>query len=385
MFSLIDLVLAMGFAWMVSGICLLIINRRRISIPVWSGSLVILVFSLTLFDNFIKPGMLPEGFTMFLFVLSRNSYFLIGPFLWLYTRTLLSEDKMSPADLLHLLPFLAIAVITGLNPEWLIPADAPVLDTVNGGLLTGPEFYRNLLSILSRGGYCAAVFRLIRVHEKSIADYYSRRTLVNTLSWLYYLVIFYFFLFLLNFIVMLIPPLTAAVFHSLTATFVRIVPALLFIFLFSLFAQNQPVPEDLRVQEAAPEPEKPLEDDKYRTSGISPEESRSLYAKLNSTIAEKRLFLDSDLTLNTLADEIGETRHRISEVINRESGENFYGYINGFRLREFIACLNEKRYPHFTITAVAFECGFKSNSAFYSLFKKKMGMAPKDYIQKLSA
>ncbi len=375
----------MGFAWMVSGICLLIINRRRISIPVWSGTLVIFVFGLTLIDNFVKPGMLPDGIMMFVFVLSRNSYFLIGPSLWFYTRSLLSEEKMSPADLLHLLPFLAIAVILWFNPEWLIPADSPELDTLNGGLLSGPEFYRNLLSILSRGGYCAAVFRLIRSHEKGIANYYSRRTLINTLSWLYYLVIFYFFLFLLNFIVILIPPLRAASFQSLTVTFARIVPALIFIFLFSLFAQNQPVPEDMRVQEDVPKPEKPAKDDKYRTSGISPVESRSLYAQLNSTITEKQLFLDSDLTLNTLAEEIGETRHRISEVINRESGENFYGYINSFRLREFITCLNEKRYPHFTITAIAFECGFKSNSTFYTLFKKKMGMSPKDYIQKLSA
>ena len=353
MFGLIDIVLAVSFGWMTSGVCLLVINRRRISVPAWPGSFLIFVFGLTLLDNFVKPGMLPDRLTMFLFIVSRNSYFLIGPFLWLYTRSILSKEKISLSGVLHLIPFLIIVVITGFNPEWLIPADAPSAEPLNKVFLKGPELLRNLLSIISRGTYCLLVFNLIRRHEKSVADYYSRRTLINTLSWLYYLVIFYFFLFLLNFTVLLIPPLNAGVFQSLTVTFVRIVPSLLFIFLFTLFAQNQPVPEDRQIKEDKQDPNPPsgrepndgAAGNKYRTSGMSSAESRSLYEKLNAEIAESRLFLDSDLTLNSLAEKIGETRHRISEVINRESGENFYGYINGFRLEEFIACLDENRYP----------------------------------------
>ena len=389
MFSVMDLVLAMGFAWMISGICQLFISSRHISVPVWPSSLLIFTFGLTLLDNLLKPGMLPESLTIFLFTLSRNSYFLIGPFIWLYTRSLLSETKVSLPDVLHLFPFLITVLFTGLNPESLIPGDSPHSEALHRTLAAGPDFFRIMLSVVSRGIYCFLVFRLIRRHERSVVNYYSRLTLLNTLSWLYYLVIFYVFLFLLNFIILLIPPMNALVFLSTIVAFVRIAPSLLFIFLFSLFAQNQPVPEEKKLHNAAPssvpqEAELPASDDRYRSTGMTSEESRRLYKRLNTGISENRLFLDSDLTLNRLAEWTGETRHHISEVINRESGENFYGYINGFRLREFLECVNENRYPHFTITAIALECGFKSNSAFYTLFKKKMGMTPKDYKKNAS-
>lgn len=386
MFNTIDIVLSMGFAWIIYGICLLVISRRRLSVSAWSGSFLLIVFSLTLLDNFLKPGMLPEGITMFLFAFSRNSYFLIGPSLWLYTRSVLSEKKISFQDILHLLPFLIIVLTTGFSPTMLIPADAPSSDHVNGFLMNSPEFLRNLLSILSRGIYCFIVFRLIRRHGKSVVDYYSRRTLLNTLLWLYYLVIFYLFLFLLNFIILLIPPMKVTTFQSLIVTIVRVGPSLLFIFLFSLFAQNQPIPENKKIQKTIPSGDnlkqgKSAKNDKNKTSGMALEESRRIYEQINTSITENKLFLNSDLTLSTLAEKTGDSRHHISEAINREAGENFYGYINGFRLREFISCLNENRYPHLTITAIAFECGFKSNSAFYSLFKKKMGMTPKDYMK----
>ena len=364
MFTYLDLLLAMGFAWMISGIILLVLNRGKISVPAWPGSSLMLVLGLTLIDNFVKPGMLPEAGTKCLYVVSRNSYFLIGPLLLYYTRALLPRGSFRKPELLHLVPFILSAVYSIINPQTLIPStQAPLPPEASTVIL------RDIFSILHRIGYCYSVFLIIRRHAKTVADFYSYRTIRNTLSWLYYLVIVYLVLFVTNFIFILLPPEQHGI-HGMSAAAVRIAPSMLFIFLFSIFAQNQKIPENRKSEEKQV---------KYSQTA---DESRQLYNRLNSLITAEKPFLDPDLTLNGLAAMAGETRHRLSEAINRESGENFYTYINGFRLKEFLSSVKQQKYPQYTILAIAFECGFKSQSAFYELFKKTTGMTPKEYMKK---
>lgn len=371
----------MGFAWMLSGVFLLRVNKHRISISPWKGTVVILSLGLTLLDNILKPGMLPEPLLTSLLIISRNSYYLVGPTLWFYTITVLNRKNLNKTDLLHLLPFIFMCIILSFNLDILLPAiNPPPRDGVALKVLLDPEFYRVRLSIISRGIYCFMVYKLIRNHMREVPEFYSRKTFVNTLSWLYYLVIIYLIFFVLNFIITLLSPeigLLLSSFISIT----RVLPSLLFIFFFTIFAQNQPVPEDKQLLE-----EKTGTDTvKYKTSALSSNESNSLFEKLNRYITKEELYKEPDLTLNWLAESLDETRHHVSEVINRETGENFYTFINGFRYEEFLNCLKEDRYPNLTISAIAMECGFKSNSVFYSIFKKRTGMTPVQYKKQLSA
>lgn len=397
MFEAIDLVLAMGFAWMTTGIFLLYINRTRNLTPSWPGNLLLFVFGLTLVDNFIKPGMLPGDVLNFIYIFSRNSYFLIGPFLLFYTRFLLTREKTGLRFLYHLIPFLFMAVKFYLDASSLVPFDELVNKPEGLGIFSNPATIHDIFSILSRGLYSFIVLKLIGAHSRIVPEYYSRKTTRNTLSWLYYLLIIYIILLVFNFIVLITPFQDGFSFRMITINFVRVAPSLFFIFLFSLFAQDQPVPDDKQRKDSDGSEDPQLEKDlkknvqqlieiepvkrKYKTSGLSREETKQLYENLNDFLSQKRLFLDPDLTLNSLASEMGETRHHLSEAINRESGENFYSYINAFRLKEFIISIDEDRFPHFTILAIALECGFKSTSAFYSLFKKNMGMTPRQYIK----
>jgi AraC-like DNA-binding protein len=327
--------------------------------------------------------MMPDEILVVLFIVSRNSYFLIGPFLFFYTKSILSIDSFRSWHLLHLVPFFLSLIFSVFHRSTLIPFhELPEPGSLKGLPLSMVWI---ILSIFSRGFYSFLVFRLIHNHAGNVHNFYSRKTVRNTLSWLYYLVAFYFVLFFYNFLILIFPqsllPLTI-----ISTDFVRLVPSLLFIFLFSLFAQNQKVPEDKRVLKSdenieISKVEAEKKEIKYRNSGLTSEESSHLYNHLCNYILESRIFLDPDLTLNTLAGNLSETRHHLSEAINRESGEKFYSFVNGFRLREFLSSLEENRYPHYTILSIAYECGFKSTSAFYDLFKKSTGMTPKDYMK----
>ncbi|MBI9103324.1 MAG: helix-turn-helix domain-containing protein [Spirochaetales bacterium] len=267
-------------------------------------------------------------------------------------------------------------IYKALNPSKLYPdyitTDFPVesaLDTI-----------LDLLSLLSRILYCITVLRLIRKHKAAASNFYSNKNYRNTLSWLSYTVAVYLALFLFNFTILLLPPSVHPL-RMTTAVLIRIVPALLFIFLYTLFSHNQPAlesgDEDLIIRKS----ESKDKEKKYKSSNLSPRETRQIYEKLNAYIVQNSLHTDPDLTLKTLADQMGETTHRLSETINSESEDNFYSYINAFRLNEFITAVQEDRYPNFTIQGIALECGFKSITAFYSNFKKEMGTTPKDFIK----
>lgn len=381
MFFYTDLVLAMGFAWMISGIVLLLLNKGNNRSSNRSGVILIFVFGLTLADNFLKPYMLTPFLVRFIYIFSRNSYFLIGPFLWFYSRSLLKPGKMEKLYFpLHLIPFILWSIYFLLTPRSQLPLLNPgsvrLPPAPMAGRIFSIAFFRDFSSILSRVIYSIIIVVSLIRHGKSVSQFYSRLTVRNTLSWLFYLILLYVILFLSNTLLFLGPFINPELRMSIS-TIVRILPSILFIFFFSLFARNQAVPED-----RLPEKKENLPDrKKYSKSGLSPAESAELYELLSEHLKKTKIYLNPDLTLDELSKELHESRHRLSEVINRESSDSFYVFINSFRLREFLDSIDENRFPQYTILAIALECGFKSTSAFYSLFKKSMGKTPKEYIR----
>ena len=74
----------------------------------------------------------------------------------------------------------------------------------------------------------------------------------------------------------------------------------------------------------------------------------------------------------------------LSQIINQSQGQNFFDFINAYRVEEVKSLLHHPDYAHYTILGVAQEAGFKSKSTFNSVFKKMTGMTPSDYKKSLS-
>lgn len=90
-------------------------------------------------------------------------------------------------------------------------------------------------------------------------------------------------------------------------------------------------------------------------------------------------FTDPNLTLKKLADQTGLKPKELSGLINTAYQKNFYSFVNEYRLDEVKKLLVDKSYDHLTIVAIAEQAGFNSKSTFNSLFKKEVGMTPKEY------
>jgi len=68
-------------------------------------------------------------------------------------------------------------------------------------------------------------------------------------------------------------------------------------------------------------------------------------------------------------------KYQLTEVLNTEIGQNFFQFINTYRVEAVKKMLiNPKN--HFSIEAIGYECGFASKSAFYTVFKSLTGQTP---------
>ncbi|MDO8896190.1 MAG: helix-turn-helix domain-containing protein, partial [Bacteroidales bacterium] len=64
--------------------------------------------------------------------------------------------------------------------------------------------------------------------------------------------------------------------------------------------------------------------------------------------------------------------------------QNFYGYINKFRVEKSKKLLTDKELDKYSIIGIAFESGFNSKTAFNTAFKKITGQTPSEFKKRSS-
>jgi AraC-like DNA-binding protein len=118
---------------------------------------------------------------------------------------------------------------------------------------------------------------------------------------------------------------------------------------------------------------------KYEKSGLDPEAAQAIRDKLVRIMQEKKPYTDNNLTLGQLAETLGTTAHNLSEVINLHLHQNFYDFINDYRIRQVKADLVDPAKSHLKILSIAFDAGFNSKASFNTLFKKYTRQTPSGY------
>lgn len=116
---------------------------------------------------------------------------------------------------------------------------------------------------------------------------------------------------------------------------------------------------------------------------LQKEEQELLSSSLTSVMNTKKPYLDKNLSLNQLAVLINTTDKKLSILLNRHLGTNFYDFINGFRIEEFINQMKNVDSKNYSIEGIALNSGFKSKSSFYRIFKKEMKMSPNEFKKSL--
>jgi len=106
------------------------------------------------------------------------------------------------------------------------------------------------------------------------------------------------------------------------------------------------------------------------------EELQKVIDRSNISLIDEKLYLNPDLTLTMLANEINIREHTLSLAINQVLQINFFDYVNKQRVIEAQKLLRDPEKKQFTIEYIGTLSGFSSKATFYRAFVKHTGKTP---------
>lgn len=121
----------------------------------------------------------------------------------------------------------------------------------------------------------------------------------------------------------------------------------------------------------------------YKTSSLDKSKVDTYIEKFLILMNEEKLFIDSNITVNQVAQKMEIPRQHLSQILNVYMKISFQDYINKRRVEEFVVYLKSNAYSNYTIMGIANEVGFKSKSSFNTTFKKVYGVTPSQYKKTL--
>ncbi|MBI9065135.1 MAG: hypothetical protein JEZ14_24335, partial [Marinilabiliaceae bacterium] len=89
---------------------------------------------------------------------------------------------------------------------------------------------------------------------------------------------------------------------------------------------------------------------------------------IKECITNNKLYLDPKFNLKALADRVDIPHYHVSKILNDYFRSNFNDFINEFRVSEFVRLLNESDNSNIKNSALAYQCGFYSESTFFRAF-----------------
>lgn len=107
-------------------------------------------------------------------------------------------------------------------------------------------------------------------------------------------------------------------------------------------------------------------------------------ADLHEFVLEKEIYLDSNINLAALAESMNLSAHQLSYIINNGFNQNFFQFINSYRVEKAKRLLMDSKSDKLSILGIAFESGFSSKTAFNTTFKKITGQTPTQFKKERS-
>lgn len=328
-----------------------------------------LLFSLALhlLDYSLNISGLIIKFPQFVFT-SYPLLFVMAPLFYLYVRSYLKKPLGTRWQLLGHFA-LAILVLFSMLPFYMQSAEFKLdfLQAIANDAFTHlpPEqFVIMFLQIAQFLVYSSLAYRLIQREEKQVPHFRANGN-IPKIKWLKGAT-GAFWLFSLFFGIMTIILLLQNNYRVETDYVVVLLLSLL-IFVIGYVALSQPK----LFQEG-------LKRGRSQTQ-LTPASADSLQQRLAGLMESKKPFLQEDLKIGDLADQLDLPVHHLSELLNNELHTNFADYINQYRIAAAKALLSSPDHQSTKILAIAFEAGFSNKATFNRVFKQNTGLTPSAY------
>jgi AraC-like DNA-binding protein len=79
------------------------------------------------------------------------------------------------------------------------------------------------------------------------------------------------------------------------------------------------------------------------------------------------------------------SRNLLSQAINERTGQNFYDFVNFYRVETVKERLKDPEKRDMNVLHIAFDAGFNTKATFNAVFKKSTGLTPSQYRKNFEA
>lgn len=405
-----DLYIALSLLFTVAFVLFIYNIRHRPNAMYMSFSMVLVVLMISTVDQFNRGG------SIFWLAVFYNHftpfYLLIGPLLFFYVRgTLLDDHRLRRNDLWHFLPFLLqlVAILPYLFQPWsfklrvagMIAHDYRDVARMPNLQIFPPVWLRTSMRTLSWLAY--ATFCFIWVYRFR-RNYPGRnripyRKAFPVLRFMQYFLAVHllmsvlFAIFFLRFIMDVYgngSPFMSMPLRTTFAVCMSVIPVML---LFSpevlygiprMNIRDESAPQSVSFpSDADPTVAGPQEPQPYPRPPAVPEEApdrfHPLAERILSVIAEQKLYLDPDFSLDDLSRTMDVPKHHLYYCFKVILQTYFTRLRAEFRVRHAQGMLREGFAREMTLDAIGMASGFSSATAFRKAFREVAGMSPRDF------
>lgn len=304
---------------------------------------------------------------------------LFGPLVYLYTSSLIKGPEQTKKYFVHFLPYVINLII--LAPFFIKSSEEKiqVLDYFTASITAGIDAYfvydfiLSLTISISSLWYAFESLKLIGAYRYKLLNEYAN-TEQLMLQWLRVLLYSFMFISIVFIAVSIITfgdrytQFDYNVFYFLS----------IFVLIYILSYKALSQPKMINFAYMDPEIKKTL-GPKVRKKNLSQEAIR-----LQTFMSKQKPYLNGALTASDLAKDVQLSRHQLSQILNEELGNNFYDFINEYRVEEFKNSIGLKENGHLTLLGLALNAGFNSKTTFNTIFKKATGMTPSAYKKNIN-
>lgn len=298
---------------------------------------------------------------------------LLMPLMWLFVRRELdSSFRFRMKTFLHFVPSLGL-LIFALVYFMPMPRSGFVslmLREATGGGSTIVALVNDGVVSIQVLVYFPLIFTFIARTERKLKENYSDSDYMNVL-WIKRVMIFFavqFFLILIFYCIL---------FPTIDVWFIPVMNLIASSYLVGNCITHPTAAYMNRIAYASPPP---IEQKAKEVEDPDIESMAAICRQITAYLEESKAFKNPDLSLASLSVATEIPQKAISRSINGYCHKNFFDLINRMRVEEAKNRMRDLQ-NNYTIESIAEECGFRSRSSFYLVFKKLEGTTPARWLK----
>ncbi len=312
-----------------------------------------------------------HGLSLFLMPVSTSINTLLMPLLWLFAKKNFEPSfRLKPIHLLHLLPGLICLVLC------LVMSPAERLASIRYEMAGDDTLIGDINTIIvfiQMVSYFTAIFRFLHRKKKAIRETASDAEWVQK-EW----IPTFEYLFAALFVIVMA---CYAIWPRTDAWLIQILNVVaMFYLVYNTIAH--PVMPIRQVAEEIPYSAETNEPGTSASLTMDNQQMKEVCDRAYRYMSESKAYLRPDISLALFAKEANIPQRVLSRAINGYLGCNFFEFVNRMRIEEAKRLLCELNATDFNIDSIYTDCGFRSRSTFYMVFKKMTGISPAAWLEK---